>query len=113
MVKRYAPSGSGDEYDEGKVLYANATLMKSLGRTLFKVAEALAKQQKDFKLKNKNVVLTGPVLDEASNKEKLDVMKAIMHDRLYKIEGEYASALVAAGVFNEARKKPESFPKKQ
>ena len=33
VVKHYAPSGSGDEYDEGKVLYANATFMESLGRT--------------------------------------------------------------------------------
>ena len=112
VLRHYSTSRLTTEYDEGKVMYANATLMKALGRTLFKVGDSLTKQEKVFKRNIKNVVRTGPVLDEASNKEKLKVKNDIMHDRLYRIEGKYASALVDAGVFNECSKKPKACYKK-
>ena len=91
-----------DSIDDGKELLANANLMQSLGRTLWKVADALLKHQKDAKGKCVHVVP-----DAAAALEKMKIVDEIMYDRLYRIEVKYADALAQAGVFNESRPKPK------
>ena len=93
MMNAYTVDPLPQGFNEGKQLLANATLMKALGRTLWKVAEGINTQKKSDALAGRVQAVVG------SNTEKDKVIKAIMKDRLWKIEDRYANHLVAAGCF--------------
>ena len=88
----------GESHD--KKLLANATLMKALGRTLWKVAEALQRHTKSAVAEG-----TGPVpksLDSGRAKVVTDIMK----NRLAHIEERYVKHLANAGVFENGNRRP-------
>ena len=104
VVHRYKrPDGNGAS-EESKML-ANATLMKALGRTLWKVAEALLNLTKSTRA-NADKGIAPPVV-LGSDPERRNVIEKIMKDRLYTIEMRYAAHLEKAGVFQHGQERPE------
>ena len=109
-VKHYrlepSVSEADEDIDQGGLINANARLMQALRRTLNKLMEALAKHKREEKERAKSQVIADTGNTMLSDFAKGNLTKAIMHDRLYEIEKKYASALVIARIFHDARKKP-------
>ena len=101
LYKREKEIGASEE----KKMLANATLMKALGRTLWKVAEAILSWKRQQKEKGSKGQMAPVVL--GNDKETANVIAKIMKNRLAKIEELYASHLEKAGVFENGPAKPE------
>lgn len=111
VVRHYHRTGENGANEETKML-ANATLMKALGRTLWKVAEAILVVKRNRQANAK--IGLAPVVVRGSDPERTNKIDMIMKDRLYKIEVRYATHLENAGVFRDGEPKPEPIeePKK-
>ena len=83
-----------------KKMLANATLMKALGRTLWKVAEALQRHTKSAVAEG-----TGHV-PKSLDSRRAKVVADIMKNRLAHIEERYGNHLANAGVFENGNKRP-------
>ena len=89
---------------------ANAKLMQSCGRTLWKIGDALAKHEKDVK-PDRLQPLT-PVPDQGLLNQRQKHIDDILFDRFYEIEKVFTTKLGDAGVYNDLRPEPKRLHKR-
>ena len=106
VVRHYFVDVEHEGASDEKKMLANATLMKALGRTLWKVAEQLLTHKKA----SSALGSTGPVVGH--DQGKVDLVEKIMKGRLEVIEERYANHLENAGVFAGACKRPAPLHKR-
>lgn len=103
VVKHYSRPSQAAASSEKKLL-ANATLMKALGRTLWKVAEALHGNKKQGENIRGRCEDIAPVVRDREEEKKL--VQTIIKDSFWKIEARYANHMTKAGVFEGGEKRP-------
>ena len=106
IVAHYHVDAVEGESVEKRTL-ANATLMKSLGRVLWKIAEALLGHKKANAAAANLVHKNGVLPNAAADLDKEALVQKIMKDRFADIEKRYENHLEKAGVFAGERKRRE------
>ena len=100
VLKKYTTADAEGESVEKKML-SNATLMKSLGRLVWKVAMALFTQKRQL------ASTVGVALVIGNDKEKQNLINKMMKGAFSLLEDRYVGHLESAGVFFQAAGKDQ------